>query len=83
MKIGDRVVTPSGVGIVEELDGDMTGVRMLTPHNGPSVMKSWCWTDDLKDGTNVMPQPRSKKWHCEAAMFQQAIEGALRDMLHD
>jgi hypothetical protein len=79
-KLGDRVVTPGGdVGHIEEFDDDIARVRLLTPKNEPSVCSSWCWLVDLKDGTNILPQPRSKEWFRQSAMFMLAVTGALKE----
>jgi hypothetical protein len=68
--IGMRVVTPSGdVGVVEEADDGMVKVRLMTPDNEPSCLSSWCFPDQLADGTNVLPQPMSKAWKAKAALF--------------
>lgn len=79
-----RVVTPSGeVGHIEEVDGDMVRVRILTPHNTPSCCSSWCFPAELRDGTNVFPQPRSAAWYAESRAFcagvSEALEGAFDD----
>ena len=79
-KVGDRVVTPSGVGHIVEFIEDAVDVRMLTPNNEPSVMISACWTRDLKDGTNVMPQPRSKAWWREANEFIGQMQAVCHDL---
>lgn len=80
--IGNRVVTPSGdVGVVEELDDGMARVRLMTPDNEPSCLSSWCFANELADGSNVMPQPRSRAWRREAALFCQAVTNALRGSL--
>lgn len=77
--IGKRVVTNRGdVGVVEEHDADgLVKVRLMTPHNTPSALSSWCDPSDLADGENVLPQPMSARWYCEAAMFCQAVKRAL------
>jgi hypothetical protein len=73
-------VTPRGdVGIVEEIDDDMVRVRLMTPDNEPSWLSSWCLPNDLADGANVMPHPRSKEWRRQSALFCQAITAALRE----
>lgn len=80
--IGARVVTPGGdVGHIEEVDpGDgLARVRCLTPHNTPSCVSSWCNPSDLKDGTNVLPQPRSKAWYLESALFCQRVVSTLKE----
>lgn len=77
--IGQRVVTPSGdVGVVEELDDGMAKVRLMTPDNEPSCLSSWCFPDQLSDGANVLPQPRSRSWRRQSALFCQAIANILR-----
>lgn len=77
--IGKRVVTPSGdVGVIEEYEDDMARVRLMTPNNEPSCLSSWCFPNELADGDNVMPQPRSKAWKAQAALFCQAVQNALR-----
>jgi len=81
-KIGDRVVMQDGsVGHIEEIDddGDGAGVRVLTPKNEPSCSISWTWMDNLKDGTGILPQPRSKEWWAEARAFHAGIRAALLD----
>ena len=76
--IGDRVVTPSGdVGVIEEADDGMVKVRLMTPDNEPSCLSSWCFPNELRDGTNVLPQPRSRAWKAQAALFCQAVTAAL------
>lgn len=79
-ELGSRVVTSSGdVGLIEEIDGDMVRVRLMTPNDEPSCLSSWCFPADLSDGRNVKPQPRSKAWKKEAALFCAAIANALRN----
>ncbi len=78
-EIGHRVVTPCGdVGHIEEADDGMVRVRLLTPHDTPSCCSSWCFPKDLSDGTNVRPQPRSKAWYRESAMFCAGVVRALQ-----
>lgn len=77
--IGNRVVINGDVGIVEELDDDgLIKVRLMTPDNNPSCLSTWCYPSQLADGTNVLPQPRSKEWKREAALFCQGVAEALR-----
>lgn len=79
--IGHRVVTPCGdVGHIEEVDaGDgLARVRLLTPHNTPSCCSSWCDPKDLREGANVLPQPRSKAWYKESALFCLGVTSALK-----
>lgn len=81
-EVGARVVTPSGdVGHIEEGPDDtgMVRVRCLTPKNKPSCCSSWCNPHELKDGTNVVPMPRSKAWHAESRAFCLGVEGVLKD----
>lgn len=79
--IGARVVAPCGdVGHIEEADPDgLVRVRLLTPHNTPSCCSSWCDPAELKDGTNVLPQPRSKAWYAESRAFCGEVVAALQD----
>ncbi len=78
MIIGNRVVTPSGdVGVIEEFDDGMARIRRMTPNNEPSCLSSWCFPAELTDGSNVLPQPRSKAWKADAALFCQAITNLL------
>ena len=81
--MGSRVVTPDGsVGHVEEMDEDgLWRVRLLTPHNTPSCCSTWIEPDRLKDGTNVRPQPRSKKWYAESAAFYGSVVAALNEIV--
>jgi hypothetical protein len=81
--VGDRVVTPSGVGHIVEIIEDTADVRMLTPNNEPSVMISACWLRDLKDGSNVLPQPRSKAWWRKANSFIGEMQAAAHELLSD
>lgn len=77
--IGSRVVINGEVGIVEEVDDDgLVKVRLMTPHNTPSCCSTWCDPCHLSDGTNVIPQPRSKAWYREAALFFQGVAAALQ-----
>lgn len=78
--IGTRVVTPCGdVGHIEESVDDigMVKVRVLTPKNTPSCVCSWCIPHELKDGTNVLPMPRSKAWYAESRAFCGEVAAAL------
>ena len=83
MKIGDRVITSRGeIGHIEIIDLDFgyptADVRMLTPHNTPSVCISTCKIDDLQVVSNtVIPMPRSAEWYKEANEFRAGIERAL------
>ena len=83
IEIGDRVVTCRGdVGIVEEID-DMARVRLLTPDGEPSILSSWCDPDQLADGTNVMPMPRSKAWRAEAQAFSLQLQDVANELVSD
>lgn len=81
--IGDRVVTPCGeVGYLEEIDPDdgFVGVRLQTPNDEPSCMVTGGYTlDDLSDGANVVPMPKSAAWWAEAEAFNAALRYALED----
>lgn len=80
-KIGDRVVVKGdGPGIIEEFDDGMVRVRLRTPDDEPSCLSSWCFPDSLSDGSNVLPQPMSKAWRREAALFCQAVTSAFRGL---
>lgn len=77
-EIGQRVITPSGsVGLIEEIDDDGVRVRLLTPDNEPSCCSSWCFPAQLRNGTGVVPMPRSKAWKAKAATFASGIQAAL------
>lgn len=82
-KIGDRVVTPGGeVGYLEAIYTDPADVdvRVQTPRDEPSCCITGGFTvDDLKDGTNVLPQPRSEAWWRESIEFCAHINAALED----
>lgn len=77
-EINRRVVTPRGdVGIIEEAEDGMVRVRLLTPDNEPSCYSSWCYPRELCDGTNVMPQPRSREWKLQSLLFCNAVNGIM------
>lgn len=87
-KLGDRVVTPDGsVGIIEEIDmpdlGGYASVRLRTPDDEPSIVSSCCPVDRLKDGTNILPQPRSREWKRNAAEFTAHVTRAMKQHLGD
>lgn len=85
MKVGDRVVCPGGtVGYIEAIDQDgWADVRALTPNNVPSCCIEICDVDNLRDGTNVMPQPRSKAWWNEANAFIGLVNAAAHDLQNE
>jgi hypothetical protein len=82
-EIGQRVVTPSGdIGLIEEIergqiDHNMVRVRLRTPDDEPSCLSSWCFPEQLRDGTRVVPMPRSKAWKAESDAFCSGIRAAL------
>lgn len=83
-KIGDRVVCQGGgVGIVEAIEGDWCDVRMRTPNDDPSCCIEICLLANLGDGTNVMPQPRSRAWWMEANAFIGQVNAAACDMVNN
>lgn len=76
--IGARVVIDSDVGTLEELAGDgLVRVRVHTPHDTLSCCSTWCDPADLRDGTNVVPQPRSQAWYAESRAFCAGVHAAL------
>lgn len=81
MKIGDRVVTSMGdVGIIEHIDKSFASVRLLTPKNKPSCLLCDCLIENLIDGTNVLPQPRSKEWLLESINLYEIIMKQLENL---
>ena len=81
-KVGDRVVCPGGgVGLIEVIDDDgWADVRMRTPNDDPSCCIEICDVANLRDGSNVMPQPRSKAWWREANEFIGIVNAASEDL---
>lgn len=83
-KIGDRVVCPGGgVGLVEAIEGEWADVRMRTPNDAPSCCIEICDMDNLRDGTNVLPQPRSKAWWREANALIGQVNAAACDLVNN
>lgn len=81
MQVGDRVVCPCGtVGHIEAIEDGCADVRALTPNNEPSCCITVCDMSLLKDGTNVMPQPRSKAWWREANEFIGLVNAAATEL---
>lgn len=86
MEIGDRVIhiRDGSVGHIEDLDGDFTDVRWLTPDNEPSCCIGICWTKDLRTvGDHVVPIPRSREWKEEARAFYEMVTAAVQEFLDD
>lgn len=74
-----RVVIGGDVGTLEEISDDgLVRVRVHTPHDTLSCCSTWCEPEALADGTNVLPQPRSKAWYAESRAFCAGVFAALR-----
>jgi hypothetical protein len=79
-KIGERVISDEGIGIVEEIDGDekAMGVRWLTPNNVPSIVMSWVDPNNFTHcAENIVPIKRSAEWQKQSDAFYDQIRECL------